>query len=51
VAFLVYAVPHFLFHAAHLEPLDPAEVIAQVALLGSLVVVPAILLILMRSDP
>jgi hypothetical protein len=47
-AFLVYAVPHFVFHATHLAPFDSAEVVAQIVLLGSFVVVPAALLLLTR---
>ena len=48
-AFLVFAVPHFAFHAGHLRPFDTAEVVAQLALVGSFVVVPAGLLIVTRS--
>jgi hypothetical protein len=45
-AFLVYAVPHFVFHATHLAPFDTAEAVTQVVLLGSYVAVPVLLVAL-----
>jgi hypothetical protein len=48
-AFLVFGVPHFVFHASHLAPFDAPEVITQLILIGSFVVVPAAFLVLTRS--
>jgi len=45
IAFLVYAVPHFMFHMAHLAPYDTAEKIAAVLLVGSFVAVPLLTLL------
>ena len=45
-AILVYAVPHLVFHATHLAPFDSAEVVTQLILLASFVVVPILLLAL-----
>lgn len=44
-AFLVYAVPHFVFHATHLEPFQTLEAIALLVLVGSFVLVPGLLLV------
>ena len=49
VAMLVYGVPHFVFHATHLDPFDAAEVVSQLIVVGSFVVVPAGLLLLLRN--
>ena len=50
-AFLVFGVPHFVFHAGHLAPFDAAEVVTQLFVVGSFVVVPAMLLALTRARP
>ncbi|MGP2438197.1 hypothetical protein [Streptomyces sp. JW3] len=43
VAYLVSAVPHLLFHARHLTPLSAASGAGFMALLGTAVVLPAVL--------
>ena len=45
LAWLVYSVPHFVFHAFHLEPLSSNEALLQMIALGSLVLVPMVLLV------
>jgi hypothetical protein len=44
-AFLVYAVPHFLFHLTHTHALSVVDNLANLILLGLLVVLPAAILI------
>lgn len=41
LATLVYAVPHFGYHAAHLEPLTAGDAIAQTTTLAVTVLAPA----------
>jgi hypothetical protein len=41
LAWLVYSVPHFVYHGAHLEPFDATEVVLMMVSLGMAVVVPA----------
>jgi hypothetical protein len=49
VAYLVYTVPHFLFHLTHTHALSAVDNLANLILLGLLVVLP--LAILIRSGP
>ena len=48
VALLVYGVPHFIFHMTHLELFDTVELIKQVIVVGSFIVVQAALLLVPR---
>ncbi|MER6164051.1 hypothetical protein [Streptomyces violaceorubidus] len=43
VAYLVSSVAHLLFHARHLEPLSAASAAGFMALLGTAVLLPAVL--------
>jgi hypothetical protein len=45
LGYLVYSIPHLIFHVFHLDALDTAEAILQTAALVSLVIVPLILLV------
>jgi hypothetical protein len=45
LGYLVYSIPHFLFHVFHLETLDTNEAILQTAALGALVLVPIVLFV------
>lgn len=47
---LVFTVPHFLFHATHLEPFPPVDAVTQTALLSVGVLLPAGLLMLARRS-
>jgi hypothetical protein len=42
---LVFTVPHFVFHAAHLEHFSTGGAIGQTVVLGLAVVIPALLMI------
>ena len=46
VAYLVFAVPHLVFHLNHLEPFATGDAVAQSAALVVLAVLPLLLLIL-----
>ena len=46
IAALVYAVPHFAFHLAHLEELSTGDKVAQTAALALAVVMPLALFVL-----
>jgi hypothetical protein len=46
VAYLVFAVPHLVFHLNHLEPFGTVDAIAQPAVLVVLAVLPLLLLTL-----
>jgi hypothetical protein len=46
VAYLVFAVPHLVFHLNHLEPFGTVDAIAQPAALVALAVLPLLLLAL-----
>jgi hypothetical protein len=46
VAYLVFAVPHLVFHLNHLEPFATVDAIAQPAALVALAVLPLLLLTL-----
>ena len=46
VAALVYAVPHFAFHLAHLEELSTGDQVAQTVTLALAIAIPLVLLIL-----
>jgi hypothetical protein len=50
-AWLVYSVPHFLYHATHTDPFDTGDLIAALGGLALNVVVPIVLLFLARPDP
>ncbi|MBO3744720.1 hypothetical protein J5X84_01480 [Streptosporangiaceae bacterium NEAU-GS5] len=43
--YLVYAVPHLVFHLGHLAPFSVGDAAAQVVGLAALVVLPAVLLV------
>jgi hypothetical protein len=45
VGYLAFSIPHFIFHIFHLETLDTSEAILQTVALGSLVLVPVVLLV------
>ncbi|MFC4585746.1 DUF4267 domain-containing protein [Sphaerisporangium corydalis] len=44
VAGVVFAIPHMIFHAAHLDNFPPPDAIAQTILLALMVVLPVVLL-------
>jgi hypothetical protein len=46
VAYLVFAVPHLVFHLNHLRPFGPVDAIVQTAALVALAVLPLLLLAL-----
>jgi hypothetical protein len=46
VAWLLYAIPHFLFHAFNTQVLSGADNVANLIVLGAIVVLPAWLLVL-----
>lgn len=48
LAYLVFSVPHFVFHATHLQHFPLADAVGQTAALGSAVVIPVALLLLTR---
>ena len=48
IAYLVYAVPHLVFHAIHRDHLSAADNAGNLATLGLAVLVPAVLLWLSR---
>ena len=48
VAWLVYAVPHFVYHLLHLEHFAPVDRFAQTIGLGSIVLLPLVLLVALR---
>lgn len=49
-AWLVYSVPHLLYHATHTEPFDTGDLIGALGGLALDVVVPIVLLVLARTD-
>jgi hypothetical protein len=51
IAFLVFSVPHTIFHFFNLEPYATGDLIANVVGLGVLVVIPAGLLLLLIRRP
>ena len=56
VAYLVFAVPHLVFHLDHLEPFGTVDAVAQPAALVALALLPVALLALVhrvhvRVDP
>jgi|1185.fasta_scaffold135284_2 hypothetical protein len=50
-AWLVYSLPHLLYHATHTDPFDTGDAIAALGGLTLDVVVPIVLLVLARPDP
>lgn len=48
---LVWTVPHFVFHAMHLEHFSTGGAIGQTILLGLAVLIPAFLLVMARRLP
>jgi len=48
-AYLVFAVPHLLFHLRHLEPFGTVDAVAQVVTLAVAAVLPLPLLALLRT--
>jgi hypothetical protein len=50
IAWLVYGVPHLVYHAAHLAPFDTSDRIAELASLAVVVVAPLVLLVLAQLD-
>ena len=49
VAYLAFSIPHALFHFTHLNDASSADVLFQIASLGSAVVLPVILLALVPA--
>src|SRR5205807_820061 len=49
LAYLAFAVPHFIYHALNLEPYSTGDAIANVLALGSEIVAPLLLLLLARG--
>jgi hypothetical protein len=47
-AWLVYSVPHFLYHATHTDPFDTGDLIGALGGLALDLVVPIVLLVLAR---
>jgi hypothetical protein len=45
LAWLIYAIPHLIFHAFHLERLSTEEAVLQTVALGLLVLVPIVLVV------
>lgn len=50
-AYLVYALPHFVYHLHHLDLYDTADKIGNAVSLGSSVVAPVVLLLLAGASP
>ena len=50
VAWLVYSVPHLLYHATHTDPFDTGDLIGALGGLALNVVVPIVLLVLAGAD-
>jgi hypothetical protein len=48
VAWLLYSVPHFAYHATHLDPYGPSDQVASMAALAVNVVLPVLLLVTSR---
>lgn len=46
VAFLVYALPHFVYHLNHLDAYDTIDQVGNAGSLGAMVVIPLVLLAL-----
>jgi hypothetical protein len=46
LAFLVYALPHFVYHLHHLDRYDPFDQVANAVSLGAMVVVPLVLVVI-----
>ena len=44
------SVPHFVFHVMHIEPYPLVDAVALLMIVGSLVVVPVVLLLLTRRE-
>ncbi len=47
LAWLVYAIPHFIYHLNHLMHFSPFDQVSQVAALGIVILLPIILLIVL----
>jgi hypothetical protein len=45
-AWLVYGVPHFVYHATHRDPFETGDVVASLTSLSLAIVVPVVLLVL-----
>jgi hypothetical protein len=50
VAYLVFAVPHLVFHLDHLEPFGTVDAVAQPAALVALALLPVLLLALVQES-
>jgi hypothetical protein len=51
IAWLVYGIPHFLYHATHRDPFDTTDVVAILISLAFAVVLPVALLLLELGGP
>lgn len=51
IAWLVYGVPHFLYHATHRDPFEADDVVAMLVSLSFAVVIPVALLLLELGGP
>jgi hypothetical protein len=49
-AWLVYGIPHFLYHATHTDPFETGDVVAALTSLSLAIVLPVILLVLARGQ-
>lgn len=50
IAWLVYSIPHLLYHGLHLDGLTTAGQIVEMASLGAAIAAPIVLLALLRPD-
>jgi hypothetical protein len=46
VAWLVYGIPHFLYHATHTDPFETSDVVAALTSLSLAIILPIVLLVL-----
>ena len=50
ISWLVYAVPHFIFHLGQIHHFSPFDNLAQISALGFVVLLPLVLLLQMRPS-
>jgi hypothetical protein len=50
ISWLVYAVPHFIFHLGQVHHFSPFHNLAQLGALGFVVLLPLVLLLQMRPS-
>ncbi|HEV3226732.1 MAG TPA: hypothetical protein VGZ52_07850 [Acidimicrobiales bacterium] len=48
---LIYSLPHFLYHATHLDPFEGGDKVALLVSLGITIIVPIALLVRSSRDP